>query len=129
MPCQRAFLAICLALVLGACSDQSPNDMQTNESVGIAGGARGQNSLLPANTEILNLRPPANPERNAYFGDLHVHTRYSFDAYIFGTRADPDDAYEFARGAALSHPAGFEMQLDTPLDFYGVSDHGAYLGI
>jgi len=71
----------------------------------------------------------SNATRNAYFGDLHVHTKYSFDAYIFGTRADPDDAYEFAKGAALAHPAGFDMRLEEPLDFYGVSDHGAYLGI
>jgi hypothetical protein len=67
-------------------------------------------------------------ERSAYFGDLHVHTMYSFDAFIFGTTASPDDAYEFAKGGALRHPGGFDMQLDRPLDFYGVTDHGFYLG-
>ncbi len=71
----------------------------------------------------------SNPDRNAYFGDLHVHTFYSLDAFIFGTRATPDDAYRFARGEALNHPAGFEMQLDRPLDFQAVTDHAAYLGI
>ncbi len=71
----------------------------------------------------------ANPERNAYFGDLHVHTKYSFDAYIFGTRATPDDAYRFARGEPLTHPAGFVMQLKEPLDFYSVTDHGFFLGV
>lgn len=70
-----------------------------------------------------------NPERNAYFGDLHVHTRYSFDAYIFGTRATPDDAYRFAKGEALTHPAGFTMQLAEPLDFYSVTDHAFFLGV
>ena len=67
-------------------------------------------------------------ERNAYFGDLHVHTNYSFDAYIFGTRATPDDAYRFAQGEPLQHPAGFRMQLEEPLDFYAVTDHAFFLG-
>ena len=40
-----------------------------------------------------------NPLKNAYFGDLHVHTRYSFDAFIFKTRASPDDAYRYAKGS------------------------------
>ncbi len=68
-------------------------------------------------------------ERNAYFGDLHVHTMYSFDAFIFGTTSSPDDAYEFARGGSITHPAGFEMQLQVPLDFYGVTDHAFYIGV
>ena len=70
-----------------------------------------------------------NPNREAYFGDLHVHTRYSFDAFIFGTTASPDDAYEYAKGSAIKHPLGFDMQLDDPLDFYAVTDHAAWLGM
>ena len=49
---------------------------------------------------------------NAYFGDLHTHTNYSFDAFMNGTRNTPDDAYRHAKGEALMHPAGFEVQLD-----------------
>ncbi|NIP15312.1 MAG: DUF3604 domain-containing protein, partial [Pseudomonadales bacterium] len=56
-----------------------------------------------------------NPARNAYFGDLHVHTRLSFDAFIFGTRSTPDSAYAYALGEPIDHPAGFQMQLDRPL--------------
>ena len=67
--------------------------------------------------------------RNAYFGDLHIHTRYSFDAFLFGTKTTPDDAYAFARGEAILHPAGFEIQLDRPLDFYAVTDHAMFLGM
>ncbi len=70
-----------------------------------------------------------NNTRNAYFGDLHVHTKYSFDAYAFGTMATPHDAYRFAKGEAIKNPAGFDMQLKEPLDFYGVTDHGMFMGV
>ncbi len=66
--------------------------------------------------------------RRPLFGDLHVHTYYSFDAFLFGTRTTPDDAYEYARGEAIEHPAGFSVQLRTPLDFYAVTDHAMFLG-
>jgi hypothetical protein len=71
----------------------------------------------------------AAPTRNAYFGDLHVHTKFSYDAFVFGTRTDPDDAYQFAKGNPIRHPAGFELKLDRPLDFQGVADHANYLGM
>ena len=70
-----------------------------------------------------------NPLRNAYFGDLHTHTNFSYDAFLNGTRATPDDAYRYAKGGALTHPAGFEIQLDAPLDFYAVTDHASFLGM
>ncbi|MCF6329239.1 MAG: DUF3604 domain-containing protein, partial [Henriciella sp.] len=72
----------------------------------------------------------SNPDRNAYFGDLHLHTKYSVDAYMFGARASPADAYRFARGEALLHPGGYEIKLaGPPLDFLAVTDHSEYLGI
>jgi hypothetical protein len=72
----------------------------------------------------------ANPLRDAYFGDLHVHTRFSSDAFIFNTRATPDDAYSYAKGNPIQHAGGFEVQLSgEPLDFLAVTDHGEYLGV
>ncbi|NQX87945.1 MAG: DUF3604 domain-containing protein [Halioglobus sp.] len=73
--------------------------------------------------------------RNAYFGDTHVHTVYSADAYIQGTDTTPDEAYQYAKGAllglhpfdALGAPTRFS-QIDRPLDFAVVTDHAEFLG-
>ncbi len=71
-----------------------------------------------------------NPLRNAYFGDLHVHTKHSFDAYLFSVRENPDAAYRYAKGEAIGHPSGFDIQLESgPLDFQAVTDHAMYLGV
>ena len=72
----------------------------------------------------------ASAPRHAYFGDLHIHTQNSTDAYNFGVRATPDDAYRFAKGEALAHPLGYSIRLRSgPLDFLAVTDHAEYLGV
>ena len=74
--------------------------------------------------------PAPNPLRNVYFGDLHLHTRNSFDAYIFNVRATPDDAYAYAKGGTIKHAMGFDLHLNHgPLDFLAVTDHAEYLGV
>ena len=70
-----------------------------------------------------------NPERNAYFGQTHVHTSWSFDAYVFGnTLTGPEDAYKYALGQPVKHPAGYTVKLKRPLDFEAVTDHAEYAG-
>jgi len=99
---------------------------------------RTTNTVIPADNEIISFPPlpdtdssrlESNPDRNAYFGDLHVHTTLSFDAAAFGTTATPEDAYRYAQGEAIMHPGGFEVQLAQPLDFYAVTDHAIMLGL
>ncbi|MDX1733553.1 MAG: DUF3604 domain-containing protein [Halioglobus sp.] len=127
----RLMAAALTVLGLAACSgnEESVTDMQSNEQVGIAGAARPGNSLIPVNNEILEPDGVYNPDRNAYFGDLHVHTDYSFDAYVFGTTNTPDDAYRYVKGEALEHPSGYQVQLQRPMDFYAVTDHAMLLGV
>ena len=72
--------------------------------------------------------PAPNPLRNAYFGDLHVHTSYSLDAYIGGNRNDPRAAYRFGRGESVILTGGVKNQLRVPLDFMAVTDHDIWLG-
>ena len=70
-----------------------------------------------------------NPLREVYFGETHVHTSWSFDAYIFGnTITGPADAYKYALGEPIKHPMGYTIQLKHPLDWMGVTDHSEYVG-
>jgi hypothetical protein len=63
-------------------------------------------------------------ERHVYWGDLHVHTAFSLDAYAFGTRHDPGDAFAFAQGQELLLADGVtRIALTRPLDFAAVTDH------
>jgi hypothetical protein len=71
----------------------------------------------------------ANPERNAYFGETHVHTSWSFDAFIFGNHiTGPADAYKYFKGETIKHPLGYDIKITTPLDWAGVTDHSEYVG-
>jgi hypothetical protein len=104
---------MCAAALLTACGGQ--------------GEAPAAQSDQPA-TEAT--RPPSNPLKNAYFGDLHLHTRNSFDAYIFNVRASPDQAYAYAKGGTIKHATGVDMKLNSgALDFLAVTDHSEYLGV
>ncbi len=72
----------------------------------------------------------AAPEKHAYFGNVHVHTNYSFDAFTNGTLATPADAYAWARGKAIPGGGGGpDLKIVTPLDFYAVSDHAEWMGM
>ncbi|WP_353476791.1 DUF3604 domain-containing protein (plasmid) [Salipiger sp. H15] len=72
---------------------------------------------------------PTNPLREAYFGNLHVHTAWSFDANINGAVSGPDEAYRWARGEAIPGGGGGpDLKILRPLDWYSVGDHAEYLG-
>ncbi len=67
---------------------------------------------------------------DAYFGDLHIHSRWSFDAYSMQVPVGPEEAYRYARGEAIPHISGKEIRMTgPPLDFMALTEHGTYMGV
>jgi hypothetical protein len=110
--------ALLASVLLAACTRPPPTSPVEPTDSRAAQAARTSERRAP------------NPLRNVYFGDLHLHTRNSFDAYVFNVRASPDDAYAYAKGRPIKHAMGFDLQLkEGPLDFLAVTDHAEYLGV
>jgi hypothetical protein len=125
----------CGALMLAGCGETAPTDEAPVEDAAPSQAAEPASTEVAleeaASEDVAAVEPAADGvSRNVYYGDLHVHTRNSFDAYIFNVRATPDDAYRYAKGETIGHAAGFDVQLGgEPLDFLAVTDHAAYLGV
>ena len=91
-------------------------------SVGVLAAATLAAGPAPAQTR--------SPDREAYFGETHVHTSWSLDAFAMGnTLTTPADAYKYFKGEPIKHPLGYEVKIDTPLDWAGVTDHSEYAGV
>ena len=68
--------------------------------------------------------------KNAYFGNLHIHTSWSFDGFTNGSITGPDDAYRWAQGETIPGGGdGTPLQIKVPLDWYAVSDHAEWMGM
>lgn len=139
MSLQGIVVAAGLALAVAGCGDDEVPD-DPDADTGLALDVRPDTDTSDDTTdgsgEYTEERAACadrNPERNVYWGDVHIHTRHSFDAWIIGTRGTPDDAYAFARGEPLRLPpldengeGTTEVRLDRPLDFAAVTDHSEY---
>ncbi|GAH45205.1 unnamed protein product, partial [marine sediment metagenome] len=89
-----------------------------------ATGAKAGDEMSAADKEAAI---PENPLKDAYFGEQHVHTSYSLDAFIGGEALTPDNAYRFAKGGAVT-VYGKPHSIGRPLDFVAITDHAEYLG-
>ena len=91
---------------------------------GIRSGIGAVAALL-LSTALAQAEP--NDLRNAYFGETHMHTAFSLDAYLGGARLSPSDSLRFAKGETVS-VNGILRSLRRPLDFATVTDHAEYIG-
>lgn len=88
-------------------------------------------ALLLLTGAVHAIAEPAGENRQVYFGDTHLHTSYSFDAFLNNNHSvDPDTAYRWAKGQPVIHPYNrTRVQINTPLDFLVVADHAEMLGV
>ena len=112
-----------LACLVSACGSGS----------GSGGSGSGQTGVVY--TEQREPCSDFNPLRNLYFGDLHAHTGLSHETWILDTPPASELAYGFAKGEPIRLPpldaegiGTRTVQLDHPLDFAAVTDHGEFLG-
>ncbi len=126
---KKIIIAAGLTVLIAACdTEEQVSTAPPEPAAPDTASAETAETPIPAVTEGKTAGYSAT--RNAYFGDLHIHTRNSFDAYIFNVRRTADDAYRFAKGETVPHPSGFDMTIaGGALDFYAVTDHAEYLGI
>ncbi|MEJ2535172.1 MAG: DUF3604 domain-containing protein [Gammaproteobacteria bacterium] len=125
-------LTLALALLLSACGYDSaaPPEASTTENAGEAPAEELAATAAAAEVEDLAAREasvPENPLKDAYFGETHLHTGVSMDAFIGGNRLTPDDAYRFAKGEELM-VNGSPHRIKRPLDFCAVTDHSEFMG-
>ena len=121
--CLAATVAVIALLTFGGCQKK---EIEQKKSEAENAAKKEAAATLPAEPA----GPQPNPERNAYFGEEHIHTSWSVDAWVMGNRiTGPDDAYKYAQGQTIKHPMGFDIKIDTPLDFMGVTDHSEYVGV
>jgi Protein of unknown function (DUF3604) len=68
------------------------------------------------------------PATKLLWGDTHLHTSNSIDAFGFGVKLGPEQALRFARGEEVTSTWGLKAKLDRPLDFLVIADHSGGLG-
>ena len=124
MRCANLILIVIPVLFISACD--KPEEKQTQAPATATEAIKTETVARPA-TEL----PAPNPLRNLYWGDTHLHSSYSPDAFLMGNQtADPDTAYNYAKGLPVIHPYHrARIQIGTPLDFLVLSDHGEFMGV
>jgi hypothetical protein len=114
-------------LLLGGCDQKATEDQTRSNEATPADTAAGEAPVVSTNIAEQEAAVPRNPLKDAYFGETHLHTGVSMDAFIGGNRLTPDDAYRFAKGEKMM-VNGSLHRISRPLDFCAVTDHSEFMG-
>ncbi len=104
-----------------------PHSKEEIAAVVATADAQDENAFYRPERSPLELKR-SNPLNNVFFGDLHVHTNLSVDAYLFGNRFNMDTAYQVAKGKSVKLRSGERVELTRPLDFVALTDHAEGFG-
>ncbi len=109
----KLLAAFGISLVLGSCANVLKNPIEC--------------SIANRNSSIHKMYTPQS--HNVYWGDTHVHTSNSVDAFGYGNRLNSEQALRFAMGERVVSSTGQSAQLSRPLDFLVIADHSNGLGL
>ena len=125
--CRTPVSLVFAATVMAACARPPAGGDASGPAAAVAGTPATEQAAPAPTVEQLEAAVPENPLKDAYFGETHVHTSFSLDAYIGGARITPDEAYRFAQGQDVV-VNGQKHNIGRPLDWVAVSDHAEFIG-
>ena len=131
----RLIAACTLLILMSGCEQSAPSQKAPMSGAEVVAAPGAKTKHLISYSEAREPCAHADPLGMPLFGDVHVHTSYSFDAAANSIGTTPEDAHRFALGESIPFfpvddsgvPTG-TIRIDRPLDFLTVTDHGEFLG-
>jgi len=113
-------IAVCLLVALSACAPELSSTDSPSAKANPAAKAEISKPYSPYVKQNFPTR--------VFWGDTHLHTELSQDAFTFGVTLKPEDAYRYARGDTVTATHGEPARIDRPLDFLVVSEQAVGFG-
>lgn len=117
-------LSLSLIVLAVACSSDDGKALR-DEAKAIAASSATAAASAPEAEQATAAANTMGKAKQLYFGDLHVHTAISLDAFLWGNRYGVEEAYRFARGEPITLGTGAVAKLNKPLDFVAITDHAS----
>jgi hypothetical protein len=117
-------------IAAAGCSPQAQDESTASSSAAPSQTAPAQTGGAPSIGEPGRNAAGPNSLKNVYFGEQHMHSQWSADAFTLGVRQKAEDAYRWGMGEEITlSTTGEKMKKSTPYDFVALTDHAEYLGV